>query len=542
MSEKRESRPIGRRSFLKRSAVLVTGLSITSLIEACAGNTPAPAGPTSSSSSSLPATQVPPTVAASSRKDLRVGIVGFPVAWDSAFATGFALGLTKAVLDPLVFIAEDLSATPGLAKSWKTPDGGKTWEFDLVETTWHDGKPFTSQDVKTHYERLLNPATGSPGASVFDFVQAIEAPDPRLVRFKLKGIDMDFPILTGQYQGSIQAAHVDPTTFGKKDMVGTGPFKWDKVVPGESIRLVKNPNYFMKGSPAVESLTFVVFEDERARVNALVSGAIDVAPGLPPDIVQEIKGRNELGISQSIPGSMLTVAMRTDQAPGKDRRVIQALRLAIDREALAQAAFRGFATTTGDTPVAPGSPFYVDIPYPKRDVAAAKALLKEAGYPDGLEVELWVGVGNPGHVDLAVGIQSMARDAGFKVKLVMLPRDIMYSQYWPNLNFGVTTWSVRPTADAQLRVTYTCTAKWNESKWCDSKFDAMLDEARGATDPGKRKELYTNLQKYLAENGNTIIPFHFPIFAGYSKSVQNLREHPMAYYTDYRKVSLGAGA
>lgn len=466
--------------------------------------------------------------------DLRVGIMGYPEVWDSAFATGPALRLTKLVLDPLVFIGEDLSPNPGLAKNWETIDGGSTWDFELVETSWHDGTPFTARDVKAHFERILNPETGSPARAVFDIIHNIEVLETNKVRFELKLDDMEFPVLLGQYQGPIQPADFDPDI---PDFIGTGPFMVNEVVPGESVHFVRNTNYFMDDLPYLDSIQLVNFDDESARIRALADGIIDVAPGIPGVLVAEVERYEHLHLSQSIPATTLTVYLRADQSPGNNQKVVQALKNSIDREGLVQAALRGYGVPAGDNPIPPDAPFHYDTGVPERDIEKAKSLLEEAGYPDGVDLELYVPVGAVGSPEqLALGIQSMARSAGFNIQLIMLPSDILYAEYWLNVNFGITSWAPRPTFDAQFRVAYTSDAAWNESHWRNAHFDEMLDRARGLEDAYQRENLQKEIQEYFVNHGNTIIPYFFPLIAASRAEIKELVEHPMLYYTDFRRV------
>jgi peptide/nickel transport system substrate-binding protein len=469
--------------------------------------------------------------------ELRVGIIGFPVSWDSAFATNTATYLIRNVLDPLVQLREDLSAAPALARSWRSSGGGKVWDFTLVQNArWHDGTPFTSKDVVAHFRRILNPKTGSAGQQVYEAVRSVQPRGDHAVRFNLKFADADFPLLLGLYQGNIQAAHLDPKTLGKRSMIGTGPFKWGRVVPGQSLSLVRNDAYFVRGQPALDSLVFVTFEDEQARLNALLSGAIDVAPDLPKNLAKQLQSRGDMRVIRSIPGGMTVVYLRADQKPGDDPRVIRALRMTVDRRALVQVALSGFGTPTGDTPIAPGSPAYVNVRIPPRDVNRARQLLAAAGYPNGVDLELFVPGGRPSNQELALGLQSMARDAGFRIKITTIPADTFFSKYWLKQTFGVDDWGARPTVDSQFRIAYTCKGVWNESHWCDKKFDSMLDRARAETNAARRKQLLSQLQRYFAENSNVLIPYHFPILTAHRTAVSNVRETPIVLYTDFRRA------
>jgi peptide/nickel transport system substrate-binding protein len=470
---------------------------------------------------------------------LRVGIVGFPVAWDSAFATNTATYLTRNVLDPLVQLTERLAPKPGLAVSWQSRNGGRIWDFALrPNARWHDGVPFTSRDVVAHFRRILDPKTGSSGKQVYQAVRSVEAQGRGGVRFVLTGPDAEFPLLLGLYQGNIQAAHLDPKTLGKKSMIGTGPFRWGSIVPGQSITLVANDHYFVKGQPGVSKLQFVSFNDEQARKNALLGGAIDVAPDISGDLASQIRTKAGYRLTESLPGGHTAVYLRGDQAPGNDPRVMQALRMTVDRPALVQVALNGYGVATGDNPVVPGSPQYVSVPIPKRDIKAARSLLTAAGFgSSGPELTCYVPGGRPGDGQLALGIQSMAGEAGIKVSISTIPADAFFATYWLKQTFGVDTWGARPTVDAQFRIAYTCSGAWNESHWCDAKFDAMLNQARVEPSATRRTLLYRKLQDYFASHSNVLIPYHFPTLSAHSNAVHNFRETPIVLYTDFRGVT-----
>jgi peptide/nickel transport system substrate-binding protein len=292
-------------------------------------------------------------------RNLIVGIPGFPSGFDAAVSSGVSDFVLRNSLDSLVRLDEKLSPQPELAERWDTPDEGKSWRFFLNRNArWHDGVPFTSQDVKVHFERVIDPKTGSPGEQIFGAIERIETPDEHTAVFRLKAFDADFPAKHGSYEGLIQAAHIPPTSY-LKSIVGTGPFKLDKIVPGESIRLIKNAMYFQADQPLLDSLTFVSFSDEQARLNALLSGHIQVSVELPYDIAQQLSQRGDIYLSKSMPAAMLLLAMRLDQKPFGDERVRKAVSLTLDREALLQVAVKGFGQVGGDNPIGPGRPYYL---------------------------------------------------------------------------------------------------------------------------------------------------------------------------------------
>ena len=473
--------------------------------------------------------------------DIKVGLVGYPVTFDVAFGVQNGILMNKNTMDCLVTITETMKGAPQLATSWSSPDGGKTWVFNLRKNvTWQDGVPFTSNDVKVHFLRLINPKTGSGGATAFSGISTISTPNAHTVVFHLKGPNEEFPVETGQYQGNIQAAHVNPKTYAKSS-IGTGPFKMGQIVPGQSIQLVKNPTYFVPGEPKLDSVTFVFFSDQQSRLNALLGNEVDVALDVPKELLAQVQAQSGLRLSKSLPGSFDVVYLRADQSPGNNPKVMQALKLSIDRQAIVQAVLKGYGQATGDNPVGPSLPAWVNVGVPKQNIPAAKALLASAGYPNGLQLpDFYVPGGIPGLDVLSLAVQSMAGQAGMKFKITTIPNETFYATYWLKESMGDTDWSLRPTVDSQLRIAYYSTGAWNESHWSDPTFDALLDKALAQPNPAVRRKIQAQVQREIAKNGNVLVPYHFPVISGVASRVLNLNTHPMLVYTDFRKVGVSA--
>jgi peptide/nickel transport system substrate-binding protein len=193
----------------------------------------------------------------------------------------------------------------------------------------------------------------------------------------------------------------------------------------------------------------------------------------------------------------------------------------------------------GDNPIGPGRPYYVDVGVASRDVAAAKALLDEAGVGDA-KLDLYVPGGVGGAQEMALGIQSMLAEVGISVQVQTIPQDVYWAKYWIQQSLKVTNWSPRGTIDEQIRVTYYCNAAWNESHICNSKLDDLLDEARRAVDQSKRAELYRQVQMHFSDLKPAIIPFHMSLVGAATARVKEFNQHPVYYWTDFRRVGLTA--
>jgi peptide/nickel transport system substrate-binding protein len=206
--------------------------------------------------------------------------------------------------------------------------------------------------------------------------------------------------------------------------------------------------------------------------------------------------------------------------PFNDVRVRKAVRMAADREELVKLVLGGQGVVACDAPVEPNDQYRADMSCPQ-DIEGAKALLAEAGYPDGIDVDVHVATLEPTWPTLAVAYQEQAAAAGIRVNVVQMPTDGYWSEVWMKKDVAATRWNERP-ADQALHEIYLSTAKWNESYFKDEAFDAMLAESRRELDFDKRKAIYVKAQQYLSENSGTLIPYTVTRLVGVSSRVKDL--------------------
>jgi len=236
------------------------------------------------------------------------------------------------------------------------------------------------------------------------------------------------------------------------------------------------------------------------------------------------------------------VRFRADQPPGDDPRVVQALKLATDREAAFQLVQQGYGSVGNDSPISPlnTSYFAPDVLPPERDVEAARNLLAEAGYEDGLDITLNV-PDTGGRPDLAAVLQAQWAEAGINVDIEIMPESVYYSDApgnWLDATLGITGWGHRPHPQVYLDLMLVCDAQWNESRFCDENFDALVAIAGTTMDEDVRVEAYREVQEILAAEGPVIIPYHFSQLAAISDAFQGFQLKAFAGRTDFRDISL----
>jgi peptide/nickel transport system substrate-binding protein len=210
---------------------------------------------------------------------------------------------------------------------------------------------------------------------------------------------------------------------------------------------------------------------------------------------------------QSYPsGGWFGIVFRTDTAPFDNAAVRRALRIAVDRKAMMTLMVGETGGTVGcDTPVRIDDPFRAKLDCPQ-DIAGAKALLTQAGYPGGIDIELVTSDLEAGMVRFAEVYQSQVAPAGIRVTLKLAPADGYWDDVWMTAPASVTSWGERP-ADQILNEAWRTGSSWNESYYANAEYDQTLDQARASLDQTAARALYVKAQEILFQDGGTFIPY-----------------------------------
>jgi len=225
--------------------------------------------------------------------------------------------------------------------------------------------------------------------------------------------------------------------------------------------------------------------------------------------------------------------MRVDIDPWGDENVRMALKLCQNHEKILSLAYFGEGLQGQDFHVYQLHPEYCEKPIPEYNPEKAKQLLAEAGYPDGLEVNLAVGSGWPDVVSYAEVLKEDAAAAGFNININTMPNS-QYWEQWTEVDLGVTPWTHRPLGTMVLNLAYVAGADgnpvaWNESRWVDDEFSELLVEANGTLDVDRRREIFCKLEQIQWERGSVGIPFWKNIWFHYRKNVKDVPTHPTWY-------------
>ena len=530
-------RPLSRRDLLRGAAAAGVGLGATSFLAACGGDgEEGGAGTTTQPSGTTPA-----EVTRGGR--LRVGHVGGGKAETFDPATGSTFidaSRYLNVYDLLVRADNQLELVPGLATEWEPNDDSTVWQFKLrPDVVWHDGKPFTAQDVIYTLQSWGNKKHIARSASTQMRLDELSAPDDLTLEIPLKGPNARLAdSFTQQNNVIIQDGATDFT-----NPIGTGPFKLESFTVGERSLAVRNEDYWEEGKPYVDEWEDISISDNAARLNALLSGEIDMMSQIEPT---QAKANLESGEIQIIrapsPTAIQVFYMAVDIPPFDDPKVRQAFRLIPDRQGLIDRALLGFATSANDLPGKGLWNFAEDLPPREQDLEQARALLAEAGQ-ENLEVTLHTSEIVPGFVEAATLFAEMAKEAGVTVKIKKEDPNAYFdtSKLYTKLDFGQSFWTYSSLA-LWYEQSLLSDAIWNETHWRDKSYDELIRQAQGATDEATALDLWHQVQEVQYNEGGYIVWANLEILDAAANNVKGLV--PSAWFNlggwNYRDIWLDA--
>lgn len=424
---------------------------------------------------------------------------------------------------------ESLVPQPSLAESWDSDDR-VTWHFRLRRgVRFHDGTELTAADVVFSMLRHSEPALGSKMATIVEQFASVKADGRYGVTIALTGANADLPTILAQSHFLIVKDGAD-----RPDGNGTGPFRLQQFTPGVRTLVVKNQEYWYPGRPALNSVELISIPDEVSRVNALLSGDVQLVMAINPHSTRRIDaapGHNVMITSSSLYTDLI---MRQDTMPTGDPHFVQAMKHLIDRPLINRALFRNTATIANDHPIPPFHPFFnPDIPQRTLDLDKARWHLQQSGL-SGVRLPVYASQAAEGSIDMASILQELGSRVGLNLAVNRVPADGYWSTHWMRhpLTFGNT--NPRPTADLVFSLFYRSTADWNESGWKNERFDRLLVEARGEADEARRKSLYGEMQRIVHDKCGVAIPVFISLIDGFDKRLKGLRPIPLGGVMGYQ--------
>ncbi len=432
------------------------------------------------------------------------------------------------VYNGLFVLDGSLTPEPALAEKADTKDA-KTWVFTLRRgVTFHDGKPLTPADVVYSVMRHKDPANASKAKALADQIDSVKATGPNEVTMVLATPNADLPVILGTFHFHIVKEGTTDFSAG----IGTGPYKMKEFKPGVRSVAVRNEAYWKPGRPYLDEIEFVGIGDESARVNALLSGGMDLVASVNPRSVARIKGTAGYGIFETQSGQYSDLVMRKDAGPGQNEDFILAMKYLFDRQQLKKTVALDHAVLANDQPIDPTNRFYfAGLPQRPFDLDKAKFHLQKSGVTGKVPV-----VASPAamySVEIALVLQQTAQKIGLDLDVKRMPADGYWSNHWLNSPVGFGNVNPRPSADTILTQFFKSDAAWNESRWKNSKFDQLLVAARGEVDLAKRKQMYADMQTMIHQEAGIGIPLFLASIDGHSSKVKGLSPIPLGGLMGY---------
>ncbi|TPG64688.1 glutathione ABC transporter substrate-binding protein [Ewingella americana] len=448
-------------------------------------------------------------------KDLRISMYADMTGFDPHDTTDtLSYSVQSAIFERLFQFDSKMAVVPVLATDYTSNSDATEFTINLRhDVTFQDGTPFNADAVKINLDRLANPANHLKRNALFSMIKSVDVMTPYQVKITLNkpfgamintlahpSAVMHSPAVLKQYPNE-QDLSVHP--------VGTGPFKFVEWQQGKDVKLVKYDNYWQKGWPKVDSVTLYPTPEDSTQVAKLKSGGVDAVYPLPSDLVDTVKSDPKLDISQN-PGIYLYyIAFNTQKKEFSDVRVRQAINYAIDRNLWLKVGFAGLGSPS-TSPLPKNVQFYEKQTSPdySYNIAKAKALMKDAGYENGFDVELWSS-NKTDRIRSGQFLKQQLSLIGVRVKLVPMDSGSLNQRLWSTpkpadakVEMYYGAWSASTgDADWALRPLF-ATESWiptgyNVSYYSNKQVDEAITAGLQTADPAKRKAAYADAQKLL---------------------------------------------
>jgi peptide/nickel transport system substrate-binding protein len=406
----------------------------------------------------------------------------------------------------LLVLDAGFNLRPVLATSWSSDKDAREWTFHIRKgVKFHDGSPLTAHDVVWSIRRLYQPSLANPYAGPLSRClkpSDVTAVDDHTVVAKLIRPNAFLPVIFA-YTGT-EIIRKGQNSFPLKEAIGTGPFKFKTFEAGQGWSVVRNEHYWEPGLPYLDEIRGVSTPDPTALVEAVTSGSADLSTSIAFSEVPVVKQSGSADVLSCPARFDAYIVMDARHKPFDDVRVRQAIKLADKRREILSSAYLGDGVLTSDAPVPSTDQFYPPaLGIRTQNIAKAKQLLREAGYPNGLDLTLYTGDVLGGMVDMATAFAQAVAPAGIRVSVKQHPASTYFEQVWLVKPF-YTTWLSRGHPAVRIPMTLASYSSWAETHVPHTKVDSLLAAAEATTDPEQQRQRMQTLIQWIADNDGYI--------------------------------------
>ena len=488
---------LNRRQVMARAAVL--GLSAASVFTL--GAAAAPGAAASVARQDTPATPV-------AGGTLRVGLQGDPTQLDPHTTNlTAAIHVTEHIYEGLLVENPDLTIGPWLATALpEVSEDGLTYTVTLRDNVmFHTpvSRLMTSADVVYSFGRMVDPALAGNAVSLLEPIVSIDAPDDATVVFTLATPNAAFlSTLANRYLAIVPQEFVEQNGGDLNQAAcGTGPFVFEEYVPTTRLTVTKNAEYWDTGKPYLDGIEFTPISDDTQRTNAIITDTVDFVEYAPLADIERLRGESGLMIAGDINTNIRFIGINLRREPFSDVRVRRAIAMALNRAEILEPATFGNGTAT-EVIFPDGNWAHVDVPETPQDIEGARALLAEAGFPDGLELEIlsWSAysfLSQPSYV-----VQSQLEAIGITSEVVLDENATYIEKYTSTFDYDITVTGTSGFVDPNdvYYDNFLSTSPGNTSGYVNPAADQLIQDGIATTDQAARAEIYTQLQTLLLED------------------------------------------
>ncbi len=433
--------------------------------------------------------------------------------------------------DTIVNVTADGQIEPRLAESFEANADATVWTFKIREgVKFHDGSAMTADDVVATYKRHSDENAKSGAQGIMKGLKDIAA-DGMNVVITTDGGNADLPYLLSDYHLVIQPkGGVDNPLAA----IGTGPYKLKTAQLGVRYEFEKNADDWDTTRGHYDGVEMLIINDSTARNSALQSGQVHMINKVDPKVAKLLGSAGGMHLSSVAGRGHYVFIMHFDTAPFDNKDLRLALKYSINRQEMVDKILDGYGSIGNDTPINAAYPMF-DAALEQRpfDLAKATEHYKASGH-DGSPIELIIAdTAFQGAVDAATLWQASCQQAGIPLVLKKVPDDGYWSDVWNVKPFCASYWGGRPVQDQMYSTAYMSTAEWNDTRFKNADFDALILQGRAELDATKRAEIYSKLAHILWEEGGVIVPMFNNFVDAYSDAV--------AGWTDDPNYELGGG-
>lgn len=441
------------------------------------------------------------------------------------------------IYEGLVMIDSKGNIIPGLAESWDISEDGLVYTFYLRRgVKFHDGHELTAADVVYTFERNRNPETGVPHPEYYSPIEGIEALDDYTVQFTLSKVTPQFLTTLGLGDSVVLPSGAADELRNQPN--GTGPFKFVEWVAGDHITLAKFEDYWQEGIPYLDEVVFKFIPDPSAALAALQAGDVDVVVRMEAAVALAVRDTPGLKVVSGPQNLVQIMAINNSREPFNDVRVRRAIAYAINKDEVIQGTMFGYGTPIGSH-LTPVSPYYIDLnwmyPY---DPGRAKALLAEAGYPEGFAATLRLPQTYALHIRTGEIIADQLARVGIEVRLEIIEWGRWLEEVYKNADYDLTVighiGKMDPAADmtgyGPERPDYYFRRGW-DNPWLDK----LMELGASTADFEERLKIYAVVQYIIAEEAVNYFIQDPHQLVGMAENVQGFEIFPI-YVADVTHV------